>query len=210
MSLDVFYSTLIISVATTMCKRQALFEALWILYATQILIFRHVACCMCSRIYSFCSYQKQLKGELESITLVMLAVHEQVVRMSSTQSKKRLLFYIHERFTISPYFFVISYYICGCYNKQATIAVKNHKHLICYLLTFQCFAHCLLLLLLSDRMQLNGNLKGINFVILAVHEQKELINTLWSKTPLPLHVMNNLSCHCTVHTQRQIDRKIDR
>ena len=83
---------------------------------------------------------------------------------------------------------------------QATIAVENHKHLICYLLTFQCFTRCLLLLLLSDRMQLNGNLKGINLVILAVHEQKVLLNPLRSKIPLPLHVMKNSSCHCTAHT----------
>ena len=51
--------------------------------------FAHTA--LCSHIYFLCSHHKQLNGDLKGITFVVLAVHEEVVLMSSSYSETRLL-----------------------------------------------------------------------------------------------------------------------
>ena len=56
--------------------------------------------CLCSHIYFLCSHNKQLNGDLKGITFVVTAVHEQIALMSSSQSKTRLLLYVHEQFAM--------------------------------------------------------------------------------------------------------------
>ena len=56
---------------------------------------------MSRSIYFCCSHHKQSNGEWKSVNFVVLAVHQQLVLMSSSQSKSRLLRYVHEQFAMS-------------------------------------------------------------------------------------------------------------
>ena len=57
------------------------------------------------------------------------------------------------------------------------------RHLICHLSTFRRFAHCLssrIYFSCSHHKQLNGDLNGIPFVMLAVHAQVALMSSFLS------------------------------
>ena len=53
---------------------------------------------LCSHIPFSYNHHKELNDDLKGITFVMLAVHEQVSLMSSSQSETRLPLYAHEQF----------------------------------------------------------------------------------------------------------------
>ena len=91
--------------------------------------------------YFFCSHHKQLNDDLKGITFMMLAVHEQVALMSSSQSEMLLLSFVHEQFAMSLHLLwctILHLWLLLCANNSA---VESYRHLICYLSTFRRFAH---------------------------------------------------------------------
>ena len=120
--------------------------------------FAHTAYVHIHILYFFFSRHKQLNGDLKDITFLVLAVHEQVALMSSSQSQT---YGKLKTFHMSPFNI---YTFC--------------THYLCSHIYFFCSRH----------KQLNGDLKRITFVVLAVHEQVALMSFSQSKTRLLLHV----------------------
>ena len=99
--------------------------------------------CLCFHIPFSQSHHKQLNEDLKRITLVMLAVHEKVALISSSQSKTRQLLYVHEQFAMSLHLFVFHYYMCGCCYVQTASAAEDERYLICHLSALKRFAETL-------------------------------------------------------------------
>ena len=81
--------------------------------------------CLFSLLYFSYTHYKQLNGDLKGITFVVLAVHEQVALMSSSQSKMHLLLYVHEQFAMSLHLLcsTISSVVTTMCNKKCCIYI---------------------------------------------------------------------------------------
>ena len=95
-----------------------------------------------------------------------------------------------------------SIYLSICLSIYLSICLSNSKqcwklkHLICHLSVFRCFAHCLnshIYLPCSHHKQLNFELKGIIFVMLAVHEQVGLMSSSLSERDPLLYVYEQVA-----------------